>query len=157
MSALVDLWLGLLKSWTRTTSFIGKEVIEVVRRPGALFSLIFGPFLIMGLFGLGYSGQYRPLNTVLVVPANSDLPRDKEFYQQYMGDSVNIVDITDDADAATRPAAAPGDRPRGDRARPTSSRTSRAASSRRSASSTTSSTRCATTTRASSPIARSRN
>ena len=42
---------GLLKSWTRTTSFISKEVIEVVRRPGALFSLVFGPFLIMGLFG----------------------------------------------------------------------------------------------------------
>jgi FtsH-binding integral membrane protein len=52
VGALVDLWLGLLKSWTRTTSFIGKEIIEVVRRPGALFSMIFGPFLIMGVFGL---------------------------------------------------------------------------------------------------------
>ena len=34
-----DLLLAPLKSWTRTTSFVGKEVIEVVRRPGALFSL----------------------------------------------------------------------------------------------------------------------
>src|SRR5947209_11844867 len=100
MHAVADLWLGLLKSWTRTTSFVGKEVIEVVRRPGALFSLIFGPFLIMGLFGLGYSGQYRPLNTMLVVPATSDLPRDASFYQQYVGDSVNIVGITDNADDA---------------------------------------------------------
>ena len=33
MHVIVELWLGLLKSWTRTTSFIGKEVIEVVRRP----------------------------------------------------------------------------------------------------------------------------
>jgi ABC-2 type transport system permease protein len=101
VGALVDLWFGLLKSWTRTTSFIGKEIIEVVRRPGALFSLIFGPFLIMGLFGLGYSGQYRPLNAVLVVPTSSDLPRDQSFYQQYMGDSVRVLEVTDNPDAAT--------------------------------------------------------
>jgi ABC-2 type transport system permease protein len=100
MHALVDAWFGLLRSWTRTTSFIGKEVIEVVRRPGALFSLILGPFLIMGLFGLGYSGQYRPLNMVLVVPTDTDLPRDINFYQPYVGDSVHIVDISDDVEAA---------------------------------------------------------
>jgi ABC-2 type transport system permease protein len=97
---LVDMWLGLLKSWTRTTSFIGKEVLEVVRRPGALLSLIFGPFLIMGAFGLGYSGQYRPLNTVLVVPSSAGLPQDVRFYQQYVGPSVTIVEVTEDVDAA---------------------------------------------------------
>lgn len=100
MHVIVELWLGLLKSWTRTTSFIAKEVREVVRRPGALFSLIFGPFLIMGAFGLGYSGQYRPLDTLLVVPQGSTLPRAKEFYQQYVGDSVNILDISDNVEAA---------------------------------------------------------
>jgi ABC-2 type transport system permease protein len=97
---IADVFLGLLKSWTRTTAFVGKDVLEVIRRPGALFSLIFGPFLIMGLFGLGYSGQYRPLNTVLVVPTGSNLPRDLNFYQQYAGESVRIVGITDNADAA---------------------------------------------------------
>jgi ABC-2 type transport system permease protein len=100
VNAIVELWLGLLKSWTRTTSFIGKEVLEVVRRPGALFSLIFGPFLIMGLFGIGYSGQYRPLNTVLVVPTNADLPRDPAFYQQYLGESITISSITDNVEDA---------------------------------------------------------
>lgn len=94
------LLLGPLKSWTRTTAFVGKDVLEVVRRPGALFSLIFGPFLIMGLFGIGYSGQYRPLNTILVVPSGSSLPTDPNFYQQYLGESVNLVQITDDANAA---------------------------------------------------------
>lgn len=100
MAAIHEVWLGLLKTWTRTTSFIGKEIIETVRRPGALFSLIFGPFLIMGLFGLGYSGQYRPLNAVLVVPSSANLPRDVNFYQQFTGDSVHIVEITDSPDAA---------------------------------------------------------
>jgi ABC-2 type transport system permease protein len=93
-------FVGLLKSWTRTTAFIGKEVLEVVRRPGALFSLIFGPFLIMGLFGIGYSGQYRPLATVLVVPASANLPRDPNFYQQFVGESVRIVEITEDVNSA---------------------------------------------------------
>jgi ABC-2 type transport system permease protein len=62
--------------------------------------LILGPFVIMGLFGIGYSGQSRPLNAVLVVPASANLPRDITFYQQFTGDSVKLLDITDDADAA---------------------------------------------------------
>src|SRR5947207_15917159 len=99
-SAVTELLLGPLKTWTRTTSFVGKDVIEVIRRPGALFSLIFGPFLIMGLFGLGYSGQYRPLNTVLVVPQDSQLPRDAAFYQQFAGDSVHVIDVVDTPDVA---------------------------------------------------------
>ena len=96
----MNLLIGLLKSWTRTTAFIGKEVVEVVRRPGALFSLVLGPFLIMGAFGLGYSGQYRPLNAILVLPASGSLPRDASFYQQYVGESVNIVQVSDDVAAA---------------------------------------------------------
>ena len=100
MGAIQDQFVGLLKSWTRTTAFVGKEVLEVVRRPGALFSLIFGPFLIMGLFGIGYSGQYRPLATVLVVPSSATLPRDVNFYQQFVGESVRVVEITDDVNAA---------------------------------------------------------
>jgi ABC-2 type transport system permease protein len=94
------MFLGLLKSWTRTTSFIGKELVEVIRRPGVLISLILGPFIIMGLFGLGYNGQYKPLNTIVVVPADSGLPADASYYQQYTGGSVNIVQVTQDADAA---------------------------------------------------------
>ena len=100
MGVIREPFVGLLKSWTRTTAFIGKEVLEVVRRPGALFSLIFGPFLIMGLFGIGYSGQYRPLATVLVVPSSANLPRDPNFYQQFVGESVRIVEITEDVNSA---------------------------------------------------------
>jgi ABC-2 type transport system permease protein len=97
---MLDLIVGPLKSWTRTTAFVVKDVLEVVRRPGALFSLIFGPFLIMGIFGLGYNGQFRPLATILVVPADSDLPRDPAFYQSYMGDSVRLVGVSEDANDA---------------------------------------------------------
>ena len=53
-------------------SFTGKELREVLRRPGVLLSLILGPFLVMFLFGLGYSGYRAPFATEIVVPADSD-------------------------------------------------------------------------------------
>ena len=38
---------ALAKVLTRLLAFIGKELVEVMRRPGALVSLVLGPFLIM--------------------------------------------------------------------------------------------------------------
>ncbi len=95
-----NLSLGLLKSLTRTTAIVGKEITEVVRRPGILLSLVLGPFIIMGIFGLGYSGQYQPLNTILVIPPDANLPRDEQFYEQAAGNAIHIVQISDDAQAA---------------------------------------------------------
>ena len=57
--------MRVFKTLTRILAFVGKELVEVVRRPGALLSLILGPFLIMAIFGIGYSGYRRPLTTVL--------------------------------------------------------------------------------------------
>ena len=68
--------MNLIKVITRVLAFVGKEIVEVARRPGALISLILGPFLIMAIFGAGYSGYRRPLNTVVVVPEGSGLPTD---------------------------------------------------------------------------------
>jgi ABC-2 type transport system permease protein len=100
VNAILELFLGFLKSWTRTTAFIGKDVVETLRRPGALFSLVLGPFLIMGLFGVGYSGQNRPLTAVLVLPATSGLPREPGFYQPLAGSSIILERIDDSPDAA---------------------------------------------------------
>src|SRR6185436_227907 len=87
------------KTWVRTTSFVSKELIEVVRRPGALISLVLGPFLVMALFGVGYSGQRRPLDTVLVVPAASTLPRDLASYQELgAGPGIRLIEVTEDVD-----------------------------------------------------------
>lgn len=97
LAALGQAVLGPIKSWTRTTAFISKEMVEIVRRPGVLVSLVLGPFLIMALFGVGYSGQRRPLNTVLVVPAAANLPRDPATYQEVLGQAINLVEIVDDA------------------------------------------------------------
>ena len=84
----------------RLMAFVGKEIIETLRRPGAILSLILGPFLIMAVFGLGYSGFKRPLETVIVAPPSSGLPADIETYQELAGGGLHISEVTADRAAA---------------------------------------------------------
>jgi ABC-2 type transport system permease protein len=84
----------------RLMAFVGKEIIETLRRPGAILSLVLGPFLIMAVFGLGYSGVKRPLETVIVAPATSGLPADAQTYQELAGGGLHISQVTQDRAAA---------------------------------------------------------
>ena len=93
---LRDAWRSLV----RVTSFIGKELREVLRRPGVLFSLVIGPFAIMLLFGLGYTGSRTPFRTEIVVPEQSDLPREESFYQDLAPGRIQVVSVTADRDGA---------------------------------------------------------
>jgi len=86
----------------RLLAFIGKELVETVRRPGAVLSLVLGPFLIMAVFGLGYSGVKRPLETIIVAPSTSGLPTDIATYQELAGGGLHIAEVTDDRAAAER-------------------------------------------------------
>jgi ABC-2 type transport system permease protein len=92
--------MRILRTPTRVWAVIRKELLELVRRPGAALSLIFGPLLIMGLFGLGYSGTRSPFETIIVVPAGSELPRDPAFYERVSRGSAKVVAVMDDVDAA---------------------------------------------------------
>lgn len=80
----------------RLLAFVGKELIETIRRPGALVSLVLGPFLIMAVFGVGFSGIRRPLVTVIVIPDTSQLPREAEQYQELGGAPFHIAEILKD-------------------------------------------------------------
>ncbi|HJP70091.1 MAG TPA: ABC transporter permease [Candidatus Limnocylindria bacterium] len=93
---------SLIESLIRMGSFTGKELREVLRRPGVLASLVFGPFLIMFIFGLGYSGYRAPFATEIVVPENSDLPREPDYYADLAPGRLDVQDVTSDADAAER-------------------------------------------------------
>lgn len=91
-----DLILGPFKSAIRIMGQVRKEMIQVRRRPGAFFSLVLGPFLIMAVFGLGYTGVHRPLETVIVVPGNLPLPREVEFYESIAGPALNVREVATD-------------------------------------------------------------
>jgi len=92
--------VGLLKSLTSITAFVGKEMRELVRRPGALLSLLFGPLIIMGLFGVGYTGSRRPFEAVVVVPPESGLPQEIGYYADLAAGRLEVVEVTTDIEHA---------------------------------------------------------
>ena len=57
----------LFKFLIRISSFISKELTEILRQPRLVITLVLGPFLVMFLFGLGYPEQNRRLRTTFVV------------------------------------------------------------------------------------------
>lgn len=92
--------MRILKTVTRVLAVVGKELVELVRRPGAILSLILGPFLIMAIFGVGYSGYRRPLSTIIVIPPESGLPTDAASYSEISGSGLELVEVTSDEAAA---------------------------------------------------------
>jgi ABC-2 type transport system permease protein len=88
------------QSIVRMASFTGKELREVLRRPGVLLSLIVGPFAIMFVFGLGYSGYRDPFRTEIVIPADANFPRDAEYYESLAPGRLEVVEVSEDAEAA---------------------------------------------------------
>ncbi len=81
----------------RLGSFFQKETAEVLRQPRLIIYLIFGPFLIMLLFGLGYRSDQPPLRTMFVVKQESEMSRAIELtirqdatYLSYAGQTNDI-------------------------------------------------------------------
>ncbi|MEO5705115.1 MAG: ABC transporter permease [Candidatus Limnocylindrales bacterium] len=95
--------MGLVKTLFRILAVVGKEITEVFRRPGAVLSLILGPFIILAVFGAGYQGVKKELRTIVVVDPASNLPKDAAAYQNLGARGLVIVDVvTDRAGAEQR-------------------------------------------------------
>ena len=92
--------MGLAKLLVRVLAIVGKEITEVLRRPGAVLSLILGPFLILAVFGLGYQGIKRDLATIVVVDPASKLPTDVATYKGLNVRGLQVIDVMTDRAAA---------------------------------------------------------
>jgi ABC-2 type transport system permease protein len=79
----------------RILAVMGKEVVEVLRRPRTLVSIVAGPVIILGLFGLGFVGQ-PPLRAELVIPPGVGLSNDPARYASVAGGGISIAGITGD-------------------------------------------------------------
>ena len=90
----------VLQVVTRLLAIVGKEFVEVARRPGALFSLVLGPFLIMALFGLGYNNSGGSFRTLLVVPPGSGLSTQLEDYRSLVMPGVELAGVQTDVESA---------------------------------------------------------
>ncbi len=92
--------MGLIKTLFRVLAVVGKEITEVFRRPGAVLSLILGPFIILAVFGAGYQGVKKELRTIVVVDPASNLPKDVASFQDLGARGLVIVDVLTDRAAA---------------------------------------------------------
>ena len=92
--------MGLAKLIVRVLAIVGKEITEVMRRPGAILSLILGPFLILAVFGLGYQGIKRDLATIVVVDPASKLPTDVATYKDLNVRGLQVINVMTDRAAA---------------------------------------------------------
>jgi len=89
----------------RILAFVRKEIVNVLRQPRLVASLILGPFLILLLFGVGYRETARTLRTLFVVPDNSPMRPFVEDYSTRLGrqiDSRGIIADDDEADQQLR-------------------------------------------------------
>jgi ABC-type Na+ efflux pump permease subunit len=92
--------MGLFKLLVRILAIVGKEIVEVMRRPGAVLSLVLGPFLILAVFGFGYQGIKRDLNAIVVIDPASKLPTDVATYQQLNVRGIKVIDVMTDRPTA---------------------------------------------------------
>ena len=81
-------------------AFVRKEALEIVRQPRLLLTLVFGPFLIMAVFGLGYRDTPDPMRTIFVAPKGSPLLDQAQTYAKDAGPFVTLVGVTNDPTAA---------------------------------------------------------
>jgi ABC-2 type transport system permease protein len=90
----------LLKFLIRISSFISKELTEIVRQPRLILTLVFGPFLIMFLFGLGYPEQNRTLRTTFVAEDQAILQENSELFTGSASPAIASQEIEGDRDLA---------------------------------------------------------
>src|SRR5512142_1623067 len=94
---------SLFRSLIRTSAFWRKEIYEILRQPRMIFSLILGPFLILLIFGLGYSSKAPTFRTLFVAPPDSPIAQHIQEYVQDLGPSMIYAGVTgNEAEALAR-------------------------------------------------------
>lgn len=86
----------LFSSIIRTSAFLRKEIVEVLRQPRLLLTLVLGPFLILLIFGLGYRNQPRELRTLFVVQNSGALGENIRDYATTLGPQLVFAGATED-------------------------------------------------------------
>lgn len=85
----------------RTSAFVSKELVEILRQTRLLLALVLGPFLILLLFGIGYRNEARPLRTVFVVPSGQEgISQQVQQYGTSLGPQIDYRGIVQSEDSA---------------------------------------------------------
>src|SRR5262245_34312812 len=97
--------LGLWRRLVQTVGFLRKELMDVIRQPRLVLMLVFGPFAILLLFGLGYANEPPPLRTVFVTPEGTVYQKVVEQYSGELSDWIKPVGFVHDEAAARQQLA----------------------------------------------------
>lgn len=89
-----------MSSLIHISSFLRKEIVEVLRQPRLILALVFGPFLILLLFGLGYRNEARAVRTLFVVDEKSELARQIEESAPSISPQLIYMGMTQDEGGA---------------------------------------------------------
>jgi ABC-2 type transport system permease protein len=84
----------LFRPIIRISAFIRKEIVEVLRQPRLVLSLVMGPFLILLLFGLGFHNEPRPLRTLFVTEPGSGLEHQVQEFATSLGPQLLFMGVT---------------------------------------------------------------
>jgi ABC-2 type transport system permease protein len=85
---------GIAQYLIRIFAFVRKEIVNILRQPRLVFSLILGPFLILLIFGIGYREIPRTLRTLFVVAEGSPMLPVIEQYATNLGEQIDPQGIT---------------------------------------------------------------
>ena len=81
-------------SFIRASAFFQKELAEVLRQPRLILSLIFGPFLILLLFGIGYRDQARTVRALFIADPGSPQAQKIQAYASSIGPQLHYSGVT---------------------------------------------------------------
>lgn len=90
----------LAKFFIRISAFVSKELTEILRQPRLILTLVFGPFLIMFLFGLGYPEQNRTLRTTFVAENPDGLQGNLELFTGSASPAIADQDVESNRELA---------------------------------------------------------
>jgi ABC-2 type transport system permease protein len=82
----------------QVSSFVRKEVAEILRQPRLVATLILGPFLILLIFGIGYNDSFQTMRTVMVIPEDSMIEAEIREIASSLTGAVEIVGFVSTAD-----------------------------------------------------------
>lgn len=84
----------------RISSFLSKELTEILRQPRLIVVLVLGPFLVMFLFGLGYPDQNRTLRTIFVAEDPNALQGDLKVITETTSPSIVNLGVENNKELA---------------------------------------------------------
>jgi ABC-2 type transport system permease protein len=84
----------------RTGAFVRKEIVQIVRQPALIFTLVLGPFIILLLFGAGLRERDPAVKTIFVVPRDSRMAGEVEQFAAAQSQRLTVVGVQEDEQAA---------------------------------------------------------